>query len=217
MKKIFLFLSLICSGICFCDVEKCKREEHLHVYDIGSKLHPYSESSFFLNQEPLNQLLSSGNIRVVIEVGSWYGESTMFIAERLPDKGRVYAIDSWIGYPREIYENTLNVYERFLSNVIHRQLTEKIIPIRNTSLSAAQNFSHTGEMADMIYIDCDHGYYAVYSDLVAWSIHLKPAGILCGNLYSSVGETRTIQEAIQDYCKDHKKTFEFSDNFWVIK
>lgn len=174
------------------------------------------EGEFFHNQEPLTALIESHHVKTIIEVGSYLGDATIFMAERLPPGGKIYAVDSWIGFPREIYRETRNVYEQFLSNIAHAGVSNWTVPIRSTSLSAARRFSEYGIKADLIYIDADHSYKAVYSDIEAWSAHLKEGGILCGNLFSKHGESNTIQRAIEDYCEKQGKTASFEGYLWRI-
>ncbi|MBA3721880.1 MAG: class I SAM-dependent methyltransferase [Parachlamydiaceae bacterium] len=188
-------------------------------YDIGAKLVPYSQSDLFKNQTPLASIIEKNKIKTIIEIGSWYGESTIFMASVLPKGGKVFAVDSWIGYPRHTYKNTRNNYEKFLSNVVHVNLTNRIVPIRMTSLSASKIFqNYFNQQVDMVYIDGDHTYKAVYCDLLAWNPYVKPDGVICGNLFAKDAEdTKQIQKAIKDYCKKYSKVFVFEENFWQIK
>lgn len=190
---------------------------HQVCYQLGDKLYPQTKSHMFKNRRQVLSLIQSHDVQTIIEVGCWMGESTIFMAKHLPEGGKVYAIDSWIGYPREIYQITLDVYERFLSNVIHAKMTERIIPIRMTSVSASHVFAQYQEKADMVYIDGDHSYYSVYTDIVNWSAYLKEGGILCGNLFSRHDETNIIKKAVLDFCKKNRKKPFFDKNFWEIR
>jgi hypothetical protein len=177
---------------------------------------PYP-SDFFKNEKQLATLIKNHQIKTIVEIGCWMGESTIFMASHLPPDGKFYAIDSWIGYPREIYEMTLNVYERFLSNVTFSGLNNQIIPIRMTSLSASRIFSKYCKKVDMVYIDGDHAYEAIYSDIQAWSPYVKKGGILCGNLYAKNDEEMVqIKKAVEDYCTTKGKTASFEGYFWRI-
>lgn len=177
---------------------------------------PYP-SDFFKNDKELSAVLKNQQIKTIVEIGCWLGESTVFMACRLPSDGKLYAIDSWIGYPREIYEITRNVYEQFLTNITYAGLSDKVIPIRMTSLSASRIFSKYCKRVDMIYIDGDHAYEAVYSDIQAWSFYVKKGGILCGNFYAKNDEEMLqIKKAVQDYCIAKGKTASFEGYFWRI-
>lgn len=72
-------------------------------------------------------------------------------------------------------------YQQFLSNMIHSNLTDKVIPIRMESIEAARTLVL---MADLIYIDAAHSEQAVYDDIIEWSVHLNTNGVLCGDDWS---------------------------------
>jgi hypothetical protein len=72
----------------------------------------------------------------------------------------------------------MRAYRQFLSNVIHENLTDRIIPFRMNSTEAAEGLNI---MADLIYIDAGHSEESVFNDIHAWSKHLNPNGILCGD------------------------------------
>lgn len=211
-QRFFIFLAI--TSITF----KSFCAEVLSPYDLGENLFPYSKSDFFKNDKQLAAIFDERDISTIIEIGCWFGESTIFMASHLPDNGTVYAIDSWIGYPRETYEITRYVYERFLSNVVHAGLSERIIPIRMTSLSANRFFTqYSSKGVDMIYIDGDHAYESVYSDAKAWRPYVRKGGILCGNLYSkNKEEIEEIKKAVQDYSMENGKSASFEGYFWRI-
>ena len=174
-------------------------------------------SDFFKNHDQLESLICANKVETIVEVGSWLGESTIFMAEQLPPNGKIYAVDSWIGFPRDIYQETRNLYEQFLGNIAQAGMRDRIIPIRMTSLGASRIFSQYESGVDMIYIDADHSYYAVYSDIKAWAPYLRNGGLLCGNLFSKQGETKTIKQAVLDYCKDNGKNATFNQFLWRIE
>lgn len=180
-------------------------------------IYSYTESDLFKNQEQIEELIKNNDVKTIVEIGPYLGESTIFMAKQLPSEGKIYAVDSWIGYPIEHYELKRNFYKKFLSNIIHAGCTEIVIPVHKTSLTASKTFSEYEKVVDMIYIDADHSYKAVYSDILAWSPYLHDEGILCGNLFSKFGETSEIKRAVIDFCKKFDKSPTFSGHLWVIK
>lgn len=143
---------------------------------------PFDGHGWFGNAQPLEACLLEKPAKVVIEVGSWLGSSTRFIAERVGEEGKVYAIDTWLGSPDEIVHmqdpRLPYLYQLFLSNVKHAGLTSIIIPVRMKSLEAAKGLN---VMADLVYIDASHNEESVYKDIIAWNSHLEPSGIMCGD------------------------------------
>lgn len=170
---------------------------------------PYNPHGWYNNHAPLEMLITRLQPKTVIEVGSWMGLSTMDIAQMLPAGGIVYAVDTWEGSPNETHDPTIleSLYDQFLSNMIHSNLTHKVIPIRADSLQAA---SQLDILADLIYLDATHTYEACYADLQAWYPHLKQGGILCGDdlRWGDCG----IERAVHQFAKE--KSLIVHDNGW---
>lgn len=146
------------------------------------KLLPFNPQGWYRNGPSMEWLIKRGNVKVVIEVGSWLGLSTRHIAKTIPEGGVVYAVDHWLGSPNENNSafDMANLYRQFLSNVIHENLTHKIIPMRMSSGEAARILKIK---PDLVYIDATHDYNSVYCDLVMWFPFVKGHGVLCGDDY----------------------------------
>ena len=172
-----------------------------------------SFASLFQNGQSLASHMESRAVSSVIEIGAWKGDATLFFAKRLPEGGHIVAIDSWIGYPKEIYKVTSGIYESFIERMEREGVAHAVLPVRTTSLTAAQSLD---AVADLIYIDGDHSYEAVYSDIAAWRPHIKPGGLLCGNLYSQHGEQKTIEKALRDYCNANGLSYKTEGYLWYI-
>lgn len=103
---------------------------------------PFDGHGWFINGNQLEPILNSYRPKTVIEIGSWLGSSTRFIAEHIPEGSMLYAVDTWRGSPNEpvhMQDPRLPfLYQLFLSNIKHAGLTHKIIPVRMESLEAAK-------------------------------------------------------------------------------
>ena len=143
---------------------------------------PFDGHGWFGNDQPLAAIIHAYHPKIVIEIGSWLGSSTRFIASHMPDDGRLYAIDTWCGSQNEelhLKDPRLPyLYQLFLSNVKHAQLTNKIIPVRMESIEASRALN---VKADLIYIDAAHDSSSVINDIFAWYPHLNDNGIMCGD------------------------------------
>lgn len=163
---------------------------------------PFDNTGWFVNEVPLKACLKEKHIKTVIEVGSWLGSSTRFIANNTPEDAIVYAVDTWGGSwtpSQKIYfENDPRVpyaYQLFLSNVKHANLAHKIIPVRMFSLEAATALNVS---ADLIYIDACHEEESVYNDIKAWILHLNPGGTMCGDDWQWDSVRRGVCRAAQE-------------------
>ncbi len=184
------------------------------------KLLPFDDHGWFSNQKQLEECFKIRPIKTVIEVGSWMGLSARFLAEHVENQGKVYCVDNWQGcldptnVEVEAYhaqkERLSHAYQQFLSNIIHANLTDKIIPIRMESLEAAQGINI---LADLIYIDAGHAENAVFRDIMAWSEHLNANGILCGDDWTWPEVKRGVARAARLLGKE----IVWEGNFWRLQ
>ncbi len=78
------------------------------------------------------QIFKDHKIETVIEVGSWLGNSARIFAARIPEHGKIYAVDHWLGSIEQQSDPFLpHLYQQFLSNIIHSGYTNKVIPVKN--------------------------------------------------------------------------------------
>lgn len=172
---------------------------------------PMDEHGWFFNGPFIEDIFKKKQIRTIIEVGSWLGLSTRFMARLLPADGKIYAVDTWQGSIEHKKDARLpTLYQTFLSNVKHAELTDKIIPFRMTSLEASQALN---VQADLIYIDASHEAEDVYDDIIAWAPHLKEDGILCGDDWNTDG----VKQGVTQASIDLQKEIHFFGTFWMYR
>lgn len=181
------------------------------------ELLPEYPFGYYINAPLIEELFQQHDIRVVVEVGSWIGGgSTRHFGNLLkPKDGLLYAVDTWLGSStqqpnQEHYQPILpKVYQQFLSNMIHWDLTQTVIPIRMDSLIAAQTLQI---QPDLIYIDAEHTTEAVYNDLCAWYPFVDQRGIFCGDDWW----WPSVQKAVEQFAQERKKKVNISGNFWRL-
>jgi hypothetical protein len=169
---------------------------------------------------------------VIIEVGSWKGQSAVNMGGVVRGLGlacKIYCVDTWLG-ALEFWVGDLagtperdlmlkcgfpSVYYQFLSNVIHAGLQDVIVPFPNTSLIGARYFGRVGVVADLIYIDASHDYEDVILDLRAYYPLLRSGGVMFGDDYGSwAGVVRAVDEFV---CELGLVLEVVDNNFWVIR
>ena len=101
------------------------------------------------------------------------------------------------------------MYDQFLSNVIHCNLTHVIEPIRMASLDAAKKLHIS---ADLIYIDAAHFENDVYNDIQAWLPKLKKNGVMCGDDWGY----QSVQKALSRICNEFGYQIHYDRNFWQL-
>lgn len=178
-----------------------------------AKILPFNDHGWYFNGPCLEELIKEHHVTNIVEVGSWLGRSTRHMASLLPDEGKVYAVDHWLGSGEEHkgIEVLPQIYEIFLSNAIQSGLAHKIIPIRMDSISGSKFLA--GKSIDLAYIDGDHSTEAVYLDLVAWYPFVKDKGILCGDdaLWP------TVMVAVNKFAAENNLSVQTKNNFWILQ
>lgn len=117
----------------------------------------------------------------ILEVGSWKGRSTSALLSGC--KGIVTSVDTWKG-SQDDRDSTKwmakqeDVFETFKKNVGH---FKNLNIHRAESTIAAKDY--LDEYFDMIFIDAEHTYEGVKSDIEAWLPKVKKDGLICGHDY----------------------------------
>lgn len=215
MKKLNKFKSLIIGALALFASSTATANELPGIYSAIEPL-PFDPHGWFYNEFPLNKLFYENEIHTVIELGSWCGASTRFLAYHVGEGGKVYAIDTWSVEPKTRqqlrYKNLPNLFKQFLSNVIHSGLTDRIVPLQMTTDEALTFFS---VKADLIYVDTSDETEQVYGDIINWYPHLNEGGIMCGNNW----KTRAMAAGVKKAADKLGLTIEVDEkgNFWRLK
>lgn len=172
---------------------------------------PFDGHGWFLNENYLAPIIYTNQPKTVIEIGSWLGCSTRFIASHMPEDGVLYAIDTWRGTSNEAVHmqdaRLPYLYQLFLSNVKHAGLTHKIIPVRMDSIEASKALN---VKADLIYLDGAHDAESVYNDIISWHPHLNENGVICGDDWAWA----SVQDGVKKAAEKLNKAVVGSDFFW---
>ncbi|MBI2345143.1 class I SAM-dependent methyltransferase [Candidatus Dependentiae bacterium] len=180
---------------------------------------PFNGHGWYTNGVWIEKLMKQNKIYTVIEVGSWLGASTRHIASLLQANGKLYAVDTWEGsvehYENQEWKKMLpTLYEQFLSNIVHAQLTDRIIPVKSTSINAALDLKNQINKVDLIFIDAGHDTESVLNDLVIyWPFVQNNEGVLCGDDWY----WESVRKAVIIFAKNYKLTLYADDNFWFLK
>lgn len=174
----------------------------IHREDIYENFNPIPFQTEANNLDKyINDIFKDINQReiTIIEVGSWKGSSAIAIAKYFLNKNivpTIFCVDTWGGstFHREYedYYRMLNckngfpqLYQQFLSNVIHSNLQKYIIPVPHTSHDAARYLKKLGIECDICYIDANHEFDEVYQDIKDYYPMVKDGGIIFFDDYDS--------------------------------
>jgi hypothetical protein len=116
----------------------------------------------------LSRLTSLPGSKIIVDVGVWKGQSTITMANALKNNdidGVIIAIDTFLGSEEhwssdlELFDriNGLpNIYNTFMSNVYKAKLTDYIIPMAQTSSTAAKILHSYGIKPNIAHVDAAH-------------------------------------------------------------
>jgi len=191
-------------------------------YNSLKTLLPFNDHGWYTNRPQMDKLLRLTGSEIVIELGVWMGRSARHIASALPEEGILYAVDHWLGSEENLLKEDdrrvlPTLYEQFLSNTIHANLTHKIIPMRMTTLEAAEIFLKKGIKPDLIYVDASHDEDSIYADLSAYFPLIKGHGKICGDDWEiGIEKGYPTKKAVTRFAQENDLILESSGNFWVL-
>ena len=181
------------------------------------------------NNKIFNDLIDHLKPERIIEVGSWKGQSSINmgkIVNQLNLNTKIHCVDNCLGavefcttYNNEERDLILKngypqIYYQFLSNVVHNDLQNIILPFPNTSENVYRYFKHNKITAKLIYIDASHEEDDVYKDITNYYELLEPGGVMFGDDYISwVG----VKTAVDRFTKENNIELDIRNEwYWVI-
>jgi len=137
------------------------------------------------------------NIKSMVEVGCYTGESTVVFANCFKE-ATIYAVDIW-------RKKLSNVEELFDARVRWHTNIEKI---KQPSVMASKRFEDSS--LDFVYIDGNHSYSSVRQDILKWLPKIKKDGVIGGHDFHYEGVAGAVQANLGPPVQV------FQDTSWVI-
>lgn len=147
-------------------------------------------------REILLRNLDKVNPGIVVEIGSFVGESAIYMARHLKAQKRdavILCIDTWCGgvdhwlranEKIQFHFGRVDLYYKFVANVIDSGCQDMILPLSLDSLNAARLLTALGVKADFAYIDASHEGGDVLRDYEAYWPLVRDGGIFLIDDYS---------------------------------
>ena len=145
-----------------------------------------------------------------VEVGSWKGMSSVYIAvEIINSKKNIKfdCIDLWGTVPGKIYANEKGLYDTFIKNI--EPVKHIINPIISNSWEAASLYED--HSLDFVWLDAGHGYQDVKKDIAAWYPKVKIGGTIAGHDFTTAPG---VSQAVGEY---FNKDFKQINTSWLHK
>lgn len=125
----------------------------------------------------------------VVEIGSFTGKSSCFLASGLAAGARLACIDTWRNDAMP-YDAPVDVMDSFLENT--DPFRDRIDPLRGTSVGVARTWDRP---IDLLFIDGDHSYEGCSADIATWLPFLRWDGSIAFHDSTVPGVRRAILES----------------------
>ena len=166
---------------------------------------------------------------LIIEVGSWMGQSAVNLASSCLNQGlvdtTVICVDTWLGSKEHWRDPTLiqhlelkngypDFYRRFLTNMVQTGVKDLILPLPMPSQIAASYLKDFAKIqANLIYLDGSHDTKDVYEDLMTYWSLLTPGGIIFGDDFP----WDSVADAVKAFCSEKGITYVVNDINWILQ
>ena len=138
---------------------------------------------------------------VIVEIGSYKGGSTIFLAKgsKTAKRNKVYAIDNHFDYDTLIHRVGKEIVPKstlqlFKENIKITNIEDVVTPIIKTSEKAAAKWK---KKISLLWIDGNHDYGYVKMDFLLWEKHLINGGIIAfHDTRKSIKKSPTTEEYV---------------------
>lgn len=167
------------------------------------------------NEKMLSRFINE-DTRIVLELGSWLGKSTRFIA-RKAKHATVLTVDHWLGTTQisndapDTNVKLPTLYETFLSNCWN--FKSRIVPMRTNTLDAIDELVAAGINPNVVYLDAAHDYDSVRAELGKCIAHFPDATFI-GDDFSPKWDG--VMRAVWEHAEDNGYAVSFYSHAWAI-
>ncbi len=164
--------------------------------------------------EVIAGLVKEHGLRVGAEIGVAEGRFSSALLKLCPDL-TLYGVDPYLPeyktWDGGSWDETRQAQNCIKARVIAKRFKNRFSLIEAPSTDAARGFDD-GSL-DFVFIDADHSYEAVMSDIAAWLPKVRPGGWITGHDYNSVlfpGVVSAVKENFAKFSTDQ-------DHVWIAQ
>jgi len=169
--------------------------------------------------EVLDKLIKKNHFQYVAELGCKNGNTTEFLLANNPELDMI-AVDLFLSQPAQAGVEGGETYEDWNFNAIKEEFERRMKPFWNridllhmSTVQAAEKLSNT--QFDLVFIDADHSYNGVATDIQMWLPKVRSGGIVAGHDYST--KWPSVQRAVADNLPINEIQLEPDSVWWWRK
>jgi len=157
-------------------------------------------------RQNLYQLFAELGFKLGAEVGVFRGRNARSMFREIPGL-KLIGVEPFADQPSSTRHKTVPRYERNRRAMDGRVKDRDFSLIEKFSEIAVQDIAY--DSLDFVYIDGDHSYDYVMTDIILWARRVRPGGIVSGHDYIGPNDYRhkfdiNVKEAVDDYTKLHQ-------------
>ena len=203
-------------------LSECKLDLSTVWPNVKPNVKPFMHGWFGKCNKKVLDILIPGK-KIIVEMGSWYGQSIEYILSIADKDAKIYSIDRWDNeFIKQMWRNRGKdykpnvgfidqhpLYDTFLVNFWDHK--DRLTPIRGDTVYGMKVLVDKGIVPDLIYIDAGHEYETVKKELEYIEQHF-PTSKLCGDDICWDG----VRRAVEEYAKRNGKKVMKEVNCWYI-
>lgn len=154
----------------------------------------------------LYQIFAELGYKVGAEVGVFRARNARQMFRDIP-RLKLYGIEAYADQPYSTRHKTTPRYDKNREIVTNRMKNRDFKMIEKFSEEAVQDIHY--DSLDFVYIDGDHSYDYVMTDIILWNRRVRSGGIVSGHDYTLPTDYKhaydvNVKEAVDDYIRIHK-------------
>lgn len=154
-----------------------------------------------------------------VELGCWAGKSTSYLADFVKSiNGKLIVVDTFLGSETTKlteFASNKDIKELFINNMNKLGLMDIIEIIQCDTVEASKFINN--DSIDYIFIDADHRYKEIKSDINAWLPKCKKGAIICGHDFESFDFEESLIELDYATGKHHGVIKAVTETFPEVK
>ena len=165
-------------------------------------------------------LLNEYGCESLVELGTANGETAKAVLEAMPSNFKLWCVDPYLDYPTFV-----DVYSAAKIDGMFNQAKREVFDvypnvthIRAKSEEAAASFEPGS--VDMVFIDGNHAYEYVKSDIELWLPKIRSGGIICGHDFSrNAGPIHIgVAQAVDEFVSQNGHTlYMLPNHIWAVE
>lgn len=161
------------------------------------------------NRQELAMYFAKRKCKIGAEIGVAKGVYSELLCQTIPNL-KLFCIDAWQAYPG--YRDYAR--QKTLDNM-YKEAQQRLLPydcqiIKAFSVQAAKIFPDG--FFDFVYIDANHAYASVLTDIATWTQKVRVGGIISGHDYLVLAERNVgVKTAVDEYTKKMNYTLHVTE------